>query len=185
MYGTLWSGVQILLPFTSPIRRYPDLMIHRIIKENIRGKLNDNRQKHYNAILPKICDDNSKKERRAESAEREVEKLKKVEYMSEHVGEVFQGVISGVNNRGIFVELENTVEGFVSVADMYDDFYCYSEEEYAMIGETGHNKYSIGDKVTVKVAKTDKLTKSIDFVIKMKEGEESHGKGKRRQAHRK
>lgn len=171
--------------FTSPIRRYPDLMIHRIIKENIRGKLNDNRQKHYNAILPKICDDNSKKERRAESAEREVEKLKKVEYMSEHVGEVFQGVISGVNNRGIFVELENTVEGFVSVADMYDDFYCYSEEEYAMIGETGHNKYSIGDKVTVKVAKTDKLTKSIDFVIKMKEGEESHGKGKRRQAHRK
>ncbi|MGN0396017.1 MAG: S1 RNA-binding domain-containing protein, partial [Coprococcus sp.] len=149
--------------FTSPIRRYPDLQIHRIIKDNIHGRLDDKRISHYEAILDKVADDNSKKERRAEEAEREVEKLKKVEYMSAHKGEIFEGIISGVTSRGIYVELPNTIEGFVNVSNMYDDYYCFSQDEYAMIGEVTGKKYSIGDKVKVKVKGTDKLTRTIDF----------------------
>ncbi len=168
--------------FTSPIRRYPDLQIHRIIKDNIHGRLDEKRIHHYEAILSKVSDDNSKKERRAEEAEREVEKLKKVEYMSAHIGEIFEGVISGVINRGIYVELSNTIEGFVSVSNMYDDYYCFSQEEYAMIGQETGKKYAIGDKVKVKVKGADKITRTIDFVISYK-GDEQVGERKGKQNH--
>lgn len=168
--------------FTSPIRRYPDLQIHRIIKDNIHGRLDEKRINHYEAILSKVSDDNSKKERRAEEAEREVEKLKKVEYMSAHIGEIFEGVISGVINRGIYVELPNTIEGFVSVSNMYDDYYCFSQEEYAMIGQETGKKYAIGDKVKVKVKGADKITRTIDFVISYK-GDEQVGERKGKQNH--
>ena len=151
--------------FTSPIRRYPDLQIHRIIKENLRGELNDKRIKHYQKILPGVADDNSLKERRAEEAEREVIKLKEIEYMSEHIGEEFDGVVSGVTSNYIFVELENTVEGAVSVAYMYDDCYYFAEEEYAMIGENSGKRYQLGDKVRIKVLNCDKIKKNIDFSI--------------------
>ncbi len=151
--------------FTSPIRRYPDLQIHRIIKENLKGQLNDKRIKHYQKILPGVADDNSIKERRAEEAEREVIKLKEIEYMSEHIGEEFDGVVSGVTSNYIFVELENTVEGAVSVAYMYDDCYYFSEEEYAMIGENSGKRYQLGDKVRIKVLSCDKIKKNIDFSI--------------------
>lgn len=151
--------------FTSPIRRYPDLQIHRIIKENLRGELNDKRIKHYQKILPSVADDNSLKERRAEEAEREVIKLKEIEYMSEHIGEEFDGVVSGVTSNYIFVELENTVEGAVSVAYMYDDCYYFAEEEYAMIGENSGKRYQLGDKVRIKVLSCDKIKKNIDFSI--------------------
>ncbi len=151
--------------FTSPIRRYPDLQIHRIIKENLRGELNDKRIKHYQKILPGVADDNSLKERRAEEAEREVIKLKEIEYMSEHIGEEFDGVVSGVTSNYIFVELENTVEGAVSVAYMYDDCYYFAEEEYAMIGENTGKRYQLGDKVRIKVLNCDKIKKNIDFSI--------------------
>jgi len=151
--------------FTSPIRRYPDLQIHRIIKENLHGELNDKRIIHYKRILPKVADDNSLKERRAEEAEREVIKLKEIEYMSEHIGEEFDGVISGVTSNYIFVELENTVEGAVSVAYMYDDYYFFNESEYAMVGENTKKKYQLGDKVRIKVLKCDKIKKTIDFSI--------------------
>ena len=174
--------------FTSPIRRYPDLQIHRIIKDNIHGRLDDRRLSHYDAILPKVSDDNSRKERRAEEAERQVERLKKVEYMEHHIGEEFEGIISGVINRGIFVELPNTIEGFVDVSTLYDDFYVYSQDEYAMIGESTGKKYSIGDTVKVKVKLADKQSRRIEFVIRSdaKEGDETgHGKGKRKQTHRK
>ena len=174
--------------FTSPIRRYPDLQIHRIIKDNIHGRLDDRRLSHYDAILPKVSDDNSRKERRAEEAERQVERLKKVEYMEHHIGEEFEGIISGVINRGIFVELPNTIEGFVDVSTLYDDFYVYSQDEYAMIGESTGKKYSIGDTVKVKVKLADKQSRRIEFVIRSdaKEGDEAgHGKGKRKQTHRK
>lgn len=170
--------------FTSPIRRYPDLQIHRIIKDVLHGKLDEDRIRHYDSILPKVSEDNSKKERRAEEAEREVEKLKKVEYMAEHKGECFEGVISGVTNRGLYVELPNTVEGFISVSNLYDDYYCYSDEEYAMIGEATGKKYSLGDSIKIKVKDTDKRTKTIDFVIAY-EGDETVVKRKRKQAHRK
>ena len=170
--------------FTSPIRRYPDLQIHRIIKENIHGKLDSGRIEHYSMILDRVCDDNSRKERRAEEAERDVEKLKKVEYMSEHVGECYEGLISGVTNRGMFVELPNTVEGFVNVSDMLDDYYYFSQEDYAMIGESTGKTYAIGDTVQIKVKKTDKMTRSIDFDIVYK-GEDKFVKGKRKHSHRK
>ncbi len=166
--------------FTSPIRRYPDLQIHRIIKDNIHGRLDENRINHYYAILDKVADDNSKKERRAEEAEREVEKLKKVEYMSAHIGEIYEGIISGVTNRGIYVELPNTIEGFVNVSNLYDDYYCFSQEEYAMIGEETGKKYAIGDRIKVKVKSADKMSRTIDFVISHK-GDDSGGKGKRKQ----
>lgn len=151
--------------FTSPIRRYPDLQIHRIIKETIQGRFDDKRLGHYKTILPNVADDNSMKERRAEEAEREVIKLKQVEFMSDFIGKSFNGVISGVTSNNIFVELENTVEGAVNVAYLRDDFYYYHEDMYAMIGEKTKKKYQLGDKVKVKVVKCDKITKTIDFSI--------------------
>ena len=151
--------------FTSPIRRYPDLQIHRIIKENLHGELNDKRISHYKKILPNVAEDNSAKERRAEEAEREVIKLKEIEYMSEHIGEEFDGVVSGVTANFIFVELENTVEGSVAVAYMTDDSYYFHEEIYAMVGENSGNKYQLGDKVRIKVINCDKIKKTIDFSI--------------------
>ena len=151
--------------FTSPIRRYPDLQIHRIIKENLHGTLDEKRIGHYKKLLPTVADDNSAKERRAEEAEREVVKLKEVEYMSEHIGEEFEGMVSGVTSNFIFVELENTVEGAVSVADMFDDYYYFVEEEYAMVGDRTKKRYRLGDKVKIKVLKCDKISKSIDFML--------------------
>lgn len=151
--------------FTSPIRRYPDLQIHRIIKENISGKFDENRKNHYDKILYEVANHSSKTERRADEAEREVEKMKKVEYMMEHVGETFEGVISGITTWGIYVELPNTVEGMVRVSDMKDDYYVYDEERYQMVGEHTKKTYKLGQKVTVEVLSADKLLRTIDFAI--------------------
>ncbi len=151
--------------FTSPIRRYPDLQIHRIIKENISGKFDKNRKNHYDKILYEVANHSSKTERRADEAEREVEKMKKVEYMMEHVGETFEGVISGITTWGIYVELPNTVEGMVRVSDMKDDYYVYDEERYQMVGEHTKKTYKLGQKVTVEVLSADKLLRTIDFAI--------------------
>lgn len=173
-YRTVCSGhfglsTQYYCHFTSPIRRYPDLQIHRIIKENLHGSLNEKRLGHYEKILPKVAEDCSKLERRADEAEREVEKLKKVQYMSGKIGECFEGVISGVNNWGMYVELPNTVEGMVHVTNMLDDYYYYDEEKYAMIGKESGKVYTLGQKVTIVVKNTDRMLKTIDFVIRQKE----------------
>lgn len=149
--------------FTSPIRRYPDLQIHRIIKENIRGKLNEERRNHYEKILFDVANHSSKTERRADEAEREVEKMKKVEYMMDYIGETFDGVISGITTWGIYVELPNTVEGMVRVSDMDDDYYIYDEEHYQMVGEHTKKTYKLGQKVKVRVLSADKLLRTIDF----------------------
>ena len=149
--------------FTSPIRRYPDLQIHRIIKENLHGKLDEKRIRHYSKLLPKVAEDNSFKERRAETAERDVEKLKEIEYMSEHIGEEFSGMISGFTSQYIFVELENTIEGAVSVASLDDDFYVYNEEKMEMAGNSTGRRFRLGDKAVVKVVKCDKIDRVIDF----------------------
>lgn len=175
-YGTVCSGhfglsTQYYCHFTSPIRRYPDLQIHRIIKENLHGNFNEKRMAHYEKLLPKIAEDSSKLERRAEEAEREVEKLKKVQYMSERIGECYTGVVSGVNSWGMYVELPNTVEGLVHVTNMEDDYYYYDEEKYAMIGEKSGRIYTLGQKVTVKVADTDPVLKTIHFVLVSREEE--------------
>lgn len=149
--------------FTSPIRRYPDLQIHRIIKENIRGRLNADRIGHYEKILPEVAIQAGLTERRAEEAERETVKLKKVEYMKDRIGEEFEGVISGITKWGVYVELPNTIEGLVHVANMWDDHYEYWEERYEMIGEHTRNVYKLGQTVRVRVIDVDRLQRVIDF----------------------
>lgn len=158
--------------FTSPIRRYPDLQIHRIIKETLRGRMDTKRQEHYESILPEVTQKCSELERRADEAERETVKLKKVEYMKQHVGEVFEGVISGVTKWGLYVELDNTVEGLVHVVNMTDDHYDYREDTYEMVGEHLKKAYRLGETVKVQVLGTDDLARTIDFKIV----EERHGK---------
>ena len=161
--------------FTSPIRRYPDLQIHRIIKESLKKGLNEKRLKHYQIILPDVAGSCSKNERRADEAEREVEKLKKVQYMKQFIGETFEGVISGITTWGMYVELPNTVEGMIKVTSLKDDYYFYDEERYLMIGEHTKKIYKLGQKVTVEVANVDKLQRTIDFdlvdVVQEQEGE--------------
>lgn len=149
--------------FTSPIRRYPDLQIHRIIKENLHAKLNEKRIGHYNSILPNVAQQTSMTERRADDAERDVEKLKKVEYMTQFIGEQFEGVISGVTSWGMYVELPNTCEGMIRVADMDDDYYFFDEEHYCMVGEHRKKTYKLGQRVLIEVMATDKITRTIDF----------------------
>ena len=149
--------------FTSPIRRYPDLQIHRIIKENLHGKLNEKRVGHYNSILPNVAQQTSMTERRADEAEREVEKLKKVEYMTQFIGDQFEGVISGVTTWGMYVELPNTCEGMIRVTDMDDDYYFFDEEHYCMVGEHTKKTYKLGQRVLIEVLGTDKLARTIDF----------------------
>ena len=149
--------------FTSPIRRYPDLQIHRIIKESLHGGLKDKRIRHYEQILPEIAKHSSTTERRADEAERDTEKLKKVEYMEDRIGKIYDGVISGMNQFGIYVELMNTVEGMVRVTDIPGDCFMYDEEHYEMVGERTRKKYKLGEKVKVLVVHTDKLMRTIDF----------------------
>ncbi len=151
--------------FTSPIRRYPDLQIHRIIKENLNGKLNDKRISHYENILDEVTDQSSRMERRAEEAERDVEKMKKVQYMSRHIGEEYDGVVSGITQYGMYVELPNTVEGMVHISNMRDDYYKYDEEHYELVGERTGKKYMLGQAVRIYVEDTDKLARTIDFCI--------------------
>ena len=151
--------------FTSPIRRYPDLQIHRIIKETLRGRMNAKRIEHYESILDEVAKQSSQMERRADEAERETIKLKKCEYMAKHVGEEFEGVISGVTEWGFFVELPNTVEGLVRVTELKDDFYQFYEDTYELVGEATNRRYKLGQKVKVVVESTDKLMRTIDFAL--------------------
>lgn len=150
--------------FTSPIRRYPDLQIHRIIKENLHGNLTGKRISHYDSILTEVSIQCSQTERRADEAEREVVKMKKCEYMSKRVGQIYEGVISGVTNWGFYVELPNTVEGLVRVSDLYGDYYLFSEEKMELRGERSGRIYRLGQKVKVTVSGTDKLTRTVDFL---------------------
>lgn len=151
--------------FTSPIRRYPDLQIHRIIKENLMGKLNGKRLEHYMGILPVVAESNSKNERRAQEAEREVEKLKKVQYMSRRIGEEYDGIISGVTAYGFYVELSNTIEGMVRISTIPDDFYIYDEGSVSLIGREYGKSYIMGQQVRIKVVHVDKLLRTIDFEL--------------------
>ena len=169
-YSTVSTGhfglaTQYYCHFTSPIRRYPDLQIHRIIKENLRGKLNDKRIRHYESILTEVADESSRLERRADEAERDTEKMKKVQYMSRHIGEEYEGVISGITAYGMYVELPNTVEGMVHVSNMRDDYYHYDEAHYEMTGEKTGRVYRLGQKVRICVEETDKINRTIDFSL--------------------
>lgn len=151
--------------FTSPIRRYPDLQIHRIIKDELRGRMTLENKEKYAMILDDVAAQSSAMERRAEEVERETVKLKKAEYMLTHIGEAFTGVISGITAWGIYVELENTVEGLIHVSAMRDDFYNYDEEKKTLVGEVTHRSYEMGQKVTVRVMEVDTHLKTIDFIL--------------------
>lgn len=151
--------------FTSPIRRYPDLQIHRIIKDCLRGRMDDRKIRHYNSILPEVAKSSSELERRAEEAERETDKLKKAEYMLSFIGEEFEGVISGMNSYGMYVELPNTVEGMVNVSSMKDDYYSYNERSFELIGEHKNKHYKLGQTVKIKVVGADILRRTVDFEL--------------------
>ncbi len=151
--------------FTSPIRRYPDLQIHRIIKDNLRGRMDEDRIGHYHSILQEVTKHSSEMERRAEEAERETVKLKKVEYMEQYVGEEFEGVISGMTKWGMYVELDNTIEGMVHVSHMTDDHYDYYEDRYELAGAHTNKVYKLGQKIRIRVIGADRMLRTIDFEI--------------------
>ena len=150
--------------FTSPIRRYPDLQIHRIIKDSLRGRLDSEKMDHYRDILPNVAKVTSETERRADEAEREVEKLKKVQFMEGKEGKVFDGVISGITKWGIYVELANSVEGLIHISRLVDDYYDYKEDTYEMVGESTGKRYTLGEEIKVRLLSANVVQKTIDFV---------------------
>lgn len=154
--------------FTSPIRRYPDLQIHRIIKEYLHGKMSRSRIAYYESVLAGRASRASICERRADEAEREVEKRKKAEYMHRFLGEEYEGVISGVTNWGVYVELPNTVEGMIRLTDIRDDFYRYDESQARLVGERSGRVFALGQRIRVQVAAVDLYAATIDFVPVLK-----------------
>ena len=163
--GHFGLGVKYYCHFTSPIRRYSDLMIHRIIKESINGKLDVKRIKVLKRRTDRAAEISSATERQAQELEREVEKLKKAEYMTYHVGEIYDGIINGVASFGFFVEIENTIEGMVRVDYLNDDYYDYEAAKYRLIGRRTNKIYSLGDKVTIKVHSVELQDREINFTV--------------------
>ncbi len=152
--------------FTSPIRRYPDLIVHRLIRTYlINGELDSGTQAKWKDKLAGIAEHSSNMERRAVEAERETDSMKKAEYMLDKIGEEYDGIISSVTNFGMFVELPNTIEGLVHVSYLTDDYYRYDERHLAMIGERTGNVFRIGDEITVRVVNVNKDERSIDFEV--------------------
>jgi ribonuclease R len=151
--------------FTSPIRRYPDLQIHRIIKWHLTGKLDEEKIEELNSRITEICDNCSKTERSAEMAERDVTQLKKAQYMSDKVGRVYSGIISGMHSRGIYVALPNTVEGMVSSRDLTGDRFVFDQTLMCFRGEYTKTTYRVGDRVKVEVARVSIQAREIDFIL--------------------
>lgn len=163
--GHFGLACQYYCHFTSPIRRYPDLQIHRIMKEVLRGRMKEERITHYAELLPSVAEHCSQTERRADEAERETVKMKKAEYMERHIGEEFDAVVSGITSYGIYAELPNTVEGLIHVSKMYDDRYYYKEETYEMYGIDTGRVFRLGDPVHVRVIDANKAQKTVDFEL--------------------
>nr|MCR5747721.1 RNB domain-containing ribonuclease [Lachnospiraceae bacterium] len=163
--GHFGLAMQYYTHFTSPIRRYPDLQIHRIIKEYLRNELTEKRIAHYNEILPKAADRSSFLERRADDVERDADKLKMVEYMAGHIGEEYDGFISGVTDWGIYVELENTIEGMIPLRDMTDDYYELDDVRHLVKGRASGHTYRLGENIRVQVLRADKLSCEIDMAV--------------------
>lgn len=149
--------------FTSPIRRYPDLQIHRIIKEQLNNKINQKRIEQLTNIVDYSSTISSEKERKAELVERDVKDYYKALFMSDKIGQEFEGVVSSVTSFGMFIELDNTVEGLVRLANISDDYYIFDESTYTIIGEATKKTYKIGDTVNIRVAKVNADLKEIDF----------------------
>jgi ribonuclease R len=163
--GHFGLGFQHYTHFTSPIRRYPDLIVHRLLHEYATG-MSLKRRAHYAAALPDICKHSSDREKVATDAERASVKVMQVEYMKRHVGEEFHAIISGVTNFGMFVEITDLlVEGLIRVRDMDDDYYIFDEKRYALTGRKTKKRYRLGDKVTIKVVRVDPEEREIDFAL--------------------
>ena len=150
--------------FTSPIRRYPDLLVHRLIREYIFNQ-DYSKVEHFSEVIPELAEKSSTAERTAIEIEREVDDMKMAEYMSYHIGEEYEGIISSVTSFGFFVELPNTIDGLVHVNDLYDDYYIYDEKNMMLIGERNHHMYKLSDKVKVRVKAASKKDKTIDFEL--------------------
>lgn len=171
--------------FTSPIRRYPDLQIHRIIRDNLRGRLKrEGKTEHYREILEEVARQSSVCERRAQEAERESDKMKKAEYMSYHLGEEFEGIISGVTGYGLYVELDNTVEGLVHISSLRDDYYSYDPEKFELQGELTKKVYHLGQRVRVRIADADAQKRTVEFVLLEDGKEEDYAEENRNPADR-
>ena len=151
--------------FTSPIRRYPDLQIHRIIKEYLRNELTGKRISHYHEILGKVAEQSGFLERRADDVERDADKLKMVEYMTGHIGEEYDGIISGVTDWGIYVELPNCIEGMIPLRDMSDDYYELDDMRHQVKGRVTGMTYRLGGGIRVKIIRADKLSCEIDMAV--------------------
>lgn len=164
--GHFGLSTEFYTHFTSPIRRYPDLIVHRLIRTYlIEGDISSATQEKWNSRLTEIAEHSSSMERRSVEAERETDELKKSEYMLDKIGEEYDGIISSVTNFGMFVELTNTIEGLVHVSYMTDDYYRYDERHFAMIGERTGKVFRIGDEITVRVVNVNKDERAIDFEI--------------------
>ncbi|WP_462331652.1 ribonuclease R [Schwartzia sp. (in: firmicutes)] len=181
--GHFGLAAQYYTHFTSPIRRYPDLIVHRLLRETFAtGSMSAKKQDYVRGILPEIATHTSLRERVAVEAERETTEMKEIEYMTQFVGDTFTGVISGVTAFGIFVELENGVEGLVHVSRMVNDYYEYVEEQYALIGERTRKSYQLGDEVEVVLVRASVEERNIDFILKdngvyVSDGQEKAKKG--------
>ena len=153
--------------FTSPIRRYPDTTVHRLLRTYLfKKKLNNETFKYWDTKLVMIADHSSKKERASIECEREVDDMKKAEYMEKHIGEAFKGIISGVMSFGIFVELPNKIEGLIRMEDLTDDYYIYDETTFSLIGRKNKRGYRLGDSIDVVVKSASKINHTIDFIVK-------------------
>ncbi|MBP5701781.1 MAG: VacB/RNase II family 3'-5' exoribonuclease, partial [Lachnospiraceae bacterium] len=150
--------------FTSPIRRYPDLQIHRIIKQTLRGEMTGALKSHYEEILPEVCHHSSVRERIAAEAEAQVDRWKMIRYMEDHMGEEFEGTVSGVTRYGVFVKLDNSIEGMISVYDLPADDYIYEESVLRLAGRRSKRYYGIGKRMTVRVSACDLNQRIIDFI---------------------
>jgi ribonuclease R len=151
--------------FTSPIRRYPDLIIHRMMKRALQGKIREDKIEKLNKRFSQIAKISSEREVAAAEAERDTEDLKKVEFMKSYVGDVFLGIISNVTSFGMFIELENTIEGLVRMSDMDDDYYIFNDKQFCLTGERRRKVYKIGDSIKVRLVKASMESKQIDFAI--------------------
>lgn len=178
--GHFGLGMKYYCHFTSPIRRYPDLMIHRIIKESLHGELTAERIDQLAVKVEEASTQSSVTERQAQEMEREADKMKMTEYMAGHIGEYYDGIISSVTNFGFFVQLENTVEGLVRAADLQDDYYMFQPEQYRLIGERYHKIYGLGDRVTIQVTRASVASREIDFALVDPDGGDHYDGGNRR-----
>ena len=175
--GHFGLGSKCYSHFTSPIRRYPDLILHRLLK-NYNYNYSEKVIEEAREALPIESEHCSIREQDAQNCDRDVDKMKKAEYMMDHIGEIYEGIISGVQEFGIFVELDNTVEGLIKVENIKGDYYIYDSDMMALVGKKSKKKYAFGDKITIRVVRADKDKSEIDFEV-YNEKEDNKGKKKK------